>query len=153
MRNILKRCIFSFAISSVFGALTNLIIELVVRTVTGMDDFTPISPEFVELFPSETIAVEVNILLYGVIGAGFSAMIFIYENEKIGFIVQNIIYCLLTSIIWVPIVVFVWQLNKNGNALIGTLLGFFVTYIVMSVVGYKITRAKIKEINMYLESV
>lgn len=152
MKNILKRCVFSFCVSSVLGALTNLIIELAVRMVTGMDDFTPISPEFIELFPSETIAVEVNVLLYGVIGAGFSAMTFIYENDKIGFILQNIIYCLLTSIIWVPIVVVVWQLNKHGNALIGTLIGFFVTYIVMSVVGYKITQAKINEINKYLES-
>ena len=150
--NILKRCSISFAISSVCGALSNLIIELVVRAVTGMNDFSPLSSEFVELFPSETIAVEVNVLLYGVIGASFSAMTFIYENQKIGFIVQNMLYCILTSIIWVPIVVFVWQLNKYGSALVGTLIGFFATYIVMSIVGYRITQARIKEINTYLES-
>lgn len=151
--NILKRCSISFAISCVFGALTNLIIELVVRAVTGMDDFSPLSPEFVGLFPSETIAVEVNVLLYGVIGAGFSAMTFIYENEKIGFVVKNMLYCILTSIIWVPIVVFVWQLNKYGSALAGTLIGFFATYIVMSIVGYRITQARIEEINKYLKSI
>ncbi len=151
--NILKRCSISFAISSVCGALSNLIIELVVRAVTGMNDFSPLSPEFVELFPSETIAVEVNVLLYGVIGASFSAMTFIYEKEKIGFIVQNMIYCILTSIIWVPIVVFVWQLNKYGNALVGTLIGFFSTYVVMSIVGYRITKERVKEINMYLEKI
>lgn len=153
MKNILKRSVFSFCISSVLGALTNIIIELVVRMVTGMDDFTPLSPEFVRLFPSETIAVEVNVLLYGIIGAGFSAMTFIYENEKIGFIVQNMIYCILTSIIWVPIVVFVWQLNKYGNALVGTLIGFFSTYIVMSIVGYRITQARIEEINKFLNGI
>ena len=150
MKNILKRCAGSFAISCVCGAITNLLIEVIVRAVTGMEDFSTLSPEYLSLFPSTSIAVEVNILLYGVIGAGFSAMTFIYEQDRIGFVIQNLIYYVLTAIIWVPIVIVIWRLDKYGKALVGTLIGFAASYVVMTVVGYKITKKNIKEINLFL---
>ena len=150
MRDILHRCIFSFAISAVCGDITNLFIEFMVRIVTGKKDFLPLSPEFVALFPSESIAVEVNILLYGVIGIAFSAATIIYEKDRIGFIVQNVLYCIVTSMVWVPIVTLVWQLHKYSQALIGTLCGFAVTYVIMSIVGYRITKKNIEEINLCL---
>lgn len=46
--------------------------------------------------------------------------------------------------------VFVWQLNLYSNALLGTLLGFGATYIIMSVVGYRITKKEVDAINLYL---
>lgn len=150
MKEIIKRSANSFAVSAVCGGLVNLLIEVIVRMVTGMEDFIPLSPEYMKLFPSESIAVEVNILLYGVIGAVFSAMTFIYEKVEIGFLIQNLLYFMLTGIFWVPIVVFVWQLNLYSNALLGTLLGFGATYIIMSVVGYRITKKEVDAINLYL---
>lgn len=150
MKNILKRCAGSFAISCVCGTITNLLIEVIVRVVTGMENFSTLSPEYLSLFPSMSIAVEVNILLYGVIGAGFSAMTFIYEQDRIGFVIQNLIYYVLTAIIWVPIVVVIWRLDKYSKALVGTLIGFAASYVVMTVVGYKITKKNIKEINLFL---
>ena len=150
MKEVLKRSFCSFCISAVCGAFMNLMIEIVVRMVTGIEDFSPLSPEYVALFPSERIAVEVNILLYGVIGAVFSAMTFIYEKPEIGFVLQNLIYCILTGIFWVPIVVFIWQLNRYPQAFYGTISGFIATYIIMSVVGYKITKKEVEAINLYL---
>lgn len=151
--NLLKRCSISFAISCICGTVTNLLIEVIVRAVTGLDEFSTMTPEFVSMFPSETIAVEVNILLYGIIGAGFSAMTFIYEQDRIGFVIQNMLYFILTAIIWVPIVVLIWQIDNYWKALVGTLIGFSVTYIIMTVVGYRTTKGTIKEINMYLEQI
>ena len=150
MKLILKRCVSSFAISCVCGAIVNLLIEVIVRSVTGMENFSPLTAEFISLFPSESIAVEVNILLYGVIGAGFSAMMFIYDQDRIGFVIQNLIYYVLTALVWVPIVVFVWQINKYSEALICTLMGFLGTYIIMTVVGYKVTKKDIEEVNLLL---
>lgn len=150
MKTMLKRCAGSFAISCVCGAIANLLIEVIVRAVTGMENFSPLTAEYLSLFPSESIAVEVNILLYGVIGAGFSAMMFIYEQDKIGFVIQNLIYYVLTALVWVPIVVFVWQINKYREALVCTLIGFLASYVIMTVVGYKVTKKDVKEINLYL---
>ena len=132
------------------GNITNFLIEFVVRAVTGSKEFLPLSLEFVALFPSESIAVEVNILLYGVIGIVFSAAAIIYEKDRIGFIVQNILYCIVTGMVWVPIVTLVWQLHKYPQALIGTLCGFAVTYVIMSIVGYRITKKSIEQINVCL---
>ena len=77
-------------------------------------------------------------------------MTFIYEKPEIGFVLQNLIYCILTGIFWVPIVVFIWQLNRYPQAFYGTISGFIATYIIMSVVGYKITKKEVEAINLYL---
>ena len=150
MKTILKRSINSFIISAICGAIAMLLLELIVTKVTGMKAFRPMSPEFMSMFPSETIAVEVNIILYGVIGAGFAAASVIYEQDKIGFVLQNLFYYAVTSIVWVPIVIFVWQLDKNMSALTGTLIGFAASYIVLTIMGYKIAKRDIKEINLFI---
>lgn len=147
----IKRCGSSFGISAICGLLVNMLIEIIVRIVGNDDSFIPLAPEFVALFPSETIAMEVNILLYGVIGAAFSAAAWVYEQEKLGFVLQSIFYFLLTSIVWIPIVILVWQLQKYPQALISTLAGFAGTYAIMSVVGYRITKSDVDRINRVLE--
>lgn len=146
-----KRCMISFAISAMCGLAVNLLLELIMVHIVGLEGFTPISPAYLEMFSSERIAVEINILLYGIIGAGFSAMTFIYECSKIGFVLQNLIYCLLTCFIWVPIVTLLWQLQRYPNALTGTLTGFAGTYVIMSIVGYKTTKKDVEQINATLQ--
>lgn len=148
---ILKRCATSFAISSFCGTVVNLVIEIIGRKITGMTDFTPFTKEYLELFSSQSLAVEVNILLYGLIGATFAAMAFIYEIDRIGFIFQNLIYFILTGVVWVPVVMLVWQLGRYPKALIGTIIGFAITYLIMSIVGYRTTKKEVEAINSFLE--
>ncbi|MBO5165155.1 MAG: DUF3021 family protein [Lachnospiraceae bacterium] len=140
----------SFAISAISGLVVNMIVELVMRIVVGVEDFPMVSQEFTGLFPSKTIAVEVNILLYGLIGASFSAATFIYEKDNIGFLVQNVLYMIMTACVWIPIVCMLWQLQKNMPAFISTLGGFVLTYAVMSFVGYQMTRKEVEDINRLL---
>lgn len=151
MKLLLERCGKSFGISAICGLLVNMLIEVIVRGIMKNEGFIPLAPEFVAFFPSETIAMEVNILLYGVIGAAFSAAAWIYEQEKLGFVWQNFIYFLLTSIVWLPIVMLIWQLQKYPKALISTLAGFAGTYVIMSIVGYRITKSDVERINQALE--
>ena len=140
----------SFAISAISGLVVNMIIELVMRTVTGIEDFPMVSQEFTALFPSKNLAVEVNILLYGMIGAVFSAATFIYEKDNVGFLIQNLLYMIMTACVWVPIVCMLWQLQKNMPAFISTLGGFMLTYMIMSFVGYQMTRKEVEDINRLL---
>lgn len=147
----IKKCATSFVISAMCGLLVNMLIEIIVCSITGMKDFNPISPEYMKMFSSERVAVEVDILLYGVIGAAFSGMTFIYEYNKIGFFFQNLIYFLLTSIVWIPIITMLWQLQRYPRALMGTLIGFAISYIIMSVVGYKVIKRDIANINLILD--
>lgn len=136
----------SFAISSFAGLIVNLIID-VIMNAGGMTGFSSMSPDYVALFPSVTIAAYVNILLYGVIGATFALSAYIYEVEKIGFIIQSIIYFVITSSVCVGITILLWQLHKYPSAFISTLTGYFATHVIMMVIEYRKLKADIKVIN------
>ncbi len=146
MREVLKRGFMSFAISSFAGLIVNLIID-VIMNAGGMTGFSSMSPDYVALFPSVTIAAYVNILLYGVIGATFALSAYIYEVEKIGFIIQSIIYFVITSSVCVGITIILWQLHKYPSAFISTLAGYFATHVIMMVIEYRKLKADIKAIN------
>lgn len=150
MKKWMIRICSSFAISAISGLVVNMVVELIVRMVTGMEEFPLVSQGFTALFPSKTLAVEVNILLYGMIGAVFSAAAFIYEKDNIGFLIQNLLYMIMTACVWVPIVCMLWQLQKNMPAFISTLSGFMLTYMIMSFVGYQMTRKEVEDINRLL---
>lgn len=146
MKEVLKRGFTSFALSSFAGLIVNLIID-VIMNARGLEDFSSMSPDYVALFPSVTIAAYVNILLYGVIGATFALSVYIYEVEKIGFIIQSIIYFVITSSVCVGITILLWQLHKYPAAFISTLAGYLATHIIMMVIEYRKLKADIKVIN------
>jgi len=146
----IKRAAFSFLISSFCGLVVYLLIEFIVGVVIGVEGFTALTPEYLAKFPSETLALGVAVLFHGLIGATFAAAGFVDEKAEIGFILQNVIYVLLTGIVWIPIICFVWQLYRYPAALFSTVGGFVLTYVVMSVVGYSITKKEVEQINARL---
>lgn len=146
----IKRISFSFAISSCCGLIVYMLMELIGSVLLGLEGFSGMTPEYLALFPTETLALGVAVLLHGVIGATFAAATFIYEKIEIGFILQNVIYFLLTGIVWIPVICFVWQLYRYPQALLNTIGGFILTYAVMSIVGYHITKKEVAEINARL---
>jgi len=146
MKEVLKRGFTSFALSSFAGLIVNLIIDIIMNA-RGLEGFSSMSPDYVALFPSVTIAAYVNILLYGVIGATFALSTYIYEVERIGFIIQSIIYFVITSSVCVGITILLWQLHKYPAAFISTLAGYLATHIIMMVIEYRKLKADIKVIN------
>lgn len=141
-----KRILNSFIYTSFFAMLCNLIIEMIVRLLTGFD-YSPVTPEYIAMFPSITVAYGVNMLLYGVIGIAFSGFMFVYEKEQIGFVIQSLLYAALTSIVWIPIVTFVWQLWRYKEALLCTIICFVITILIMIVVQYRTTKKNIEKLN------
>lgn len=87
------------------------------------------------------------IALLGVIGATFALSVYIYEVERIGFIIQSIIYFVITSSVCVGITILLWQLHKYPVAFISTLAGYLATHIIMMVIEYRKLKADIKVIN------
>lgn len=147
----MKRASFSFIISSFCGLVVYLLIELIAEVIIGVDGFSGLTPEYLAKFPSETLALGTAVLSHGLIGATFATATFIYEKAEIGFILQNVIYVLLTGIVWIPIICFVWQLYRYPSALASTIGGFVLTYVIMSAVGYQITKKEVEQINAKLE--
>lgn len=146
----LKRALKAFVTSAVISSICLLIIELITRAFGA--DFYPMTPEFMNRFPSTTMALEVNIILYGIYGAGFAGMSFIYDIDRLGFVLQTILYAVATALIWVPIVTFTWQLHKYPQAFISTIAGFIATYVIMIVVSYKTVKKQVESINKSLET-
>ena len=146
----IKRISFSFAISCCCGLVVYMLIELIAGVIIGVEGVSGLTPEYRAMFPSETLALGVAVLSHGIIGATFAAATVIYEKVEIGFILQNIIYVVLTGIVWIPLICFVWQLYRYPSALFSTIGGFLLTYVVMSVVGYNITKKEVNLINARL---
>lgn len=145
-----KKSLFSFMISAMAGMLVLLIIETISRACGN--DRNPLTPEFLALFPSDTIAFGVDILLYGMFGLAFAGWSFLYEIDRLGFVVQNMLYMLGTGIIWIPIVMLMWKLYKYPPAMIFTIAGFVVTHIIMSIIIYNNTKKEVNSINLALAS-
>ena len=150
LKETLKKGAVSFAISAFCGLVINLIIDIVINAI-GYTGFCSISPDFLSLFPTTAMAAYVNLLLYGVIGATFSMMTFVYDLEKIGFAVQSIIYFVVTAAVCILITTLLWQLHRYPAALISTLSGYAVTHIIMFTVNYRRLKNDINEINTQLE--
>ena len=151
MKKIIKRCGFSFMISAFISMIVNMSIELMVQLLTKNMTFSPLSPEFRAMFVTESMAVYANALLYGLIGMTFAGCAAIYEIERIGYILQNLLYYLCTACVWLPIVMLMWQLWRYPNALLSTFAGFAVTYLIMTFVGYKSKKQEIADINQLLQ--
>ena len=147
MKDILKRSAISFFISSFAGIIVNLIIDLAVNK-SGREGFISMSPDYVKLFPTPVIAAYVNVILYGIIGFTFAAMTFIFSSERIGLLLQNIIYFAVTSAVCVSITMILWQLQKYPAAFICTLAGYAATHVIMFTVEYKNLKKDITEINL-----
>jgi len=146
----LKRISFSFAVSCCCGLVVYMLIELIAGVLLGQEGISGLTPEYLALFPSETLALGAAVLLHGLIGATFAAATLIYEKVELGFILQNVLYFLLTGIVWIPVICFVWQLYRYPAALISTIGGFVLTYVVMSILGYHITKKEVAQINARL---
>ena len=146
MKEYLKRGFISFTISMLAGLAVNLLIDSIVSSVGGTG-FISMSPDFMALFPTPVIAGYVNVLLYGVIGFTFSVMTFVYDLEKISFLVQSVIYFTVTATVCLAITVLLWQLQKYPAPFIGTLAGYAATHAIMFVIAYKRLKREIGEIN------
>lgn len=150
MKQTLKRISISFFISAFAGLIVNLAIDVIVNQTGKIENFISMSPEFVAFFPTPAIAAYVNIILYGLIGVSFSAMVFVFEIDKIGFVMQNIIYFILASIIPLVITTCFWQLQRYPQAFISTLAGYGISFLIMGIVQYKDMKKQIKEINEFI---
>ena len=149
IKEVVKRCAISFVISAVCGLVVNLVIDLIANAVGANAEggFISMSPEFRKLFATPVIAAYINILLYGVIGATFSGMSFIFECPKIGYVVQSLIYFVSTAAVWIMITIILWQLHRYPQALIATIAGYAGTYLIMGIVTYKNLKSDINKIN------
>lgn len=150
MKSVIKRIFVSFSYSAFSGLIVNLLIDAIVNGVSAQDGFISMSPEYVALFPTPVVAAYVNILLYGLIGAAFAGMSFVFEIDRIGYVFQNVIYFIGTSVVLTIITFVIWQLWKYPTALICTLCGYAASFLIMGVAQYRRLKRDVEEIDSIL---
>lgn len=150
MKEYLKRGAISFAISGFVGLMVNLMIDVIVN-MCGLENFISIAPDFRAMFPTTVIAAYVNVLLYGMIGATFSLMTFIFDCNRVGYLIQILIYFLVTALVCMAITVGFWKLHHYPVALICTMAGYGVTYVILGIVQYRALKKDVQFINEELD--
>ena len=146
MKEYLRRGAVSFAISAFAGLLVNLCVD-VIANACGAPGFVSMSPAFRAIFPTHAVAAYVNVLLYGLIGFSFAVMSFIYDVEHLGFLVQSVIYFVVTSAVCIGITMVLWQLQRYPAGFYMSLAGYAATHVIMFVTEYRKLKEDIKEIN------
>ncbi len=149
MKEILKRSMISFAISSFGGMIVNLLVDCILN-MNGVDGFVSMPPGFRALFPTTAMAAYVNCLLYGVIGFAFAFMTLIFEMERLGFLAQSLIYFLATGAVCAGVTIFLWQLHHYPRAFFGTLAGYAATHAIVIAISYRKLKRDIEQINEVL---
>lgn len=128
--------------------MVNVFIMLIMAFAWQSYYYTPFLPDYLAHFSSETIAVCVEILLIAFIGAVFGGCSVIYDMEKWSFIKQGIVHFAITTIVWFPITMFIWNAFKYPSAGISIMCSYSIVYIitwVMSGIKYKKQIADINE--------
>lgn len=145
----LKKIILNAVLSFHGTAIIHVIISLVIAYV-GTGNHIPMLDAYVAFFPSESVALLVEILLVGVIGGTFGACAPIFEIEKWSFLKQGVVHFLITTTVWLPISIFIWAIYKYPVAIISTAISYSLVYGVtwiMSAIKYN---KMVKEINKML---
>ena len=149
----LKKMLSRALVSAPICMLINQLIGICVSLANADGRYSPVTPAFAARFPSDTVAVIVQLLLIGLVGATFAACSVIFEIERWSFLRQGLIHLAITSAVASPVCLFCWLPESAAGAwvLVGSWL---FTYTVTWLSQYLLYRhrvraldAKIKQIN------
>lgn len=143
-KNIFIRAINSFMYSVGITVLLQFILLLCFK---GM---LPVLPEFGARFSNETVALLTQTILIGVCSAFFGGGSVIMELEKIGLIVQSVLYFILTAAVWVPVACVCWGIHKYPSALLTVSASYLIAYAISWTIQFKECKKNVAEINVRL---
>ena len=95
----------------------------------------------------EPLALLIQIILTGVISGTFSGGTVLFEQAKLGLLLQSLLYFLLTTAVCIPITGFCWGLFVYKTSAIIFLCNYFATYFICWTVAYRSSVKEVREIN------
>ncbi|MDF2845451.1 MAG: hypothetical protein K0R00_3877 [Herbinix sp.] len=133
------------------GTVINVILALCIVAIVNKPDFAPLVPDYASHFESKIVALLLQCILIGLTSAIFGAGSVILEFERWSLLKQSVIYFILTAIVWVPVSIFCWRIDKYLPAFISFILSYTLTYIISWSIQLKICKKTVLEINQKLE--
>lgn len=137
--------------SFLYSIAINVILCIIIMVAVNKPDYIPIVPDYAARFSSGTMALLVQWILIGLTSAAFGFWSIIMEYERIGLLLQSILYFVLTAIVWIPVAIFCWDLGENVYSFISIITSYLISYIITWTIQYRSCKDSIKQINQKLE--
>ena len=139
-KELTKRIIDGFS----YAAAINVVVALICILVFKEE---PLVPSYSAYFENKSMALLIQIILTGVISGTFAGGTILFEQAKLGLLLQSLLYFLLTTAVCIPITGFCWGLFVYKTSAIIFLCNYFATYFVCWTVAYRSSVKEVREIN------
>lgn len=139
-KELTKRIIDGFSYAAAINVVVALICILVFRV-------EPLVPSYSAYFKNKSMALLIQIILTGVISGTFAGGTILFEQAKLGLLLQSLLYFLLTTAVCIPITGFCWGLFVYKTSAIIFLCYYFATYFICWTVAYRSSVKEVREIN------
>lgn len=139
-KELTKRIIDGFS----YAAAINVVIALICILVFKEE---PLVPSYSAYFENKSMALLIQIILTGVISGTFAGGTILFEQAKLGLLLQSLLYFLLTTAVCIPITGFCWGLFVYKTSAIIFLCNYFATYFICWTVAYRNSVKEVREIN------
>ena len=139
-KELTKRIIDGFS----YAAAINVVVALICILVCKVE---PLVPSYSAYFENKSMALLVQIILTGVISGTFAGGTILFEQAKLGLLLQSLLYFLLTTAVCIPITGFCWGLFVYKTSALIFLCNYSVTYFICWTVAYRSSVKEVREIN------
>lgn len=143
MLKVLNRAWNGFA----YAVAINLLVYFTIGCITNN---LPLVPSYREYVGNDAFAIMLQLMLVGVMSAVFAGGTVIFEESKIGLLLQSILYFIITSIVWIPVFGFCFGLFVYRQTMLSFLLSYIGTYVICWLVTYRTSRREVETINLRL---
>lgn len=153
LKNGLIRGLNSFMYSVGIYLIIQVLATAIISPIRGGEEFIPVLPEFAARFNNTYMAVYVQMLLVGLTSGVFGAGSVIMEFERLGLLVQSILYLMITMAVWIPVGCICWGLHKYPGAMISVSLSYMIAYGISWGISYRQCKQNIEQINQKLQQI
>lgn len=139
-KELTKRIIDGFS----YAVAINVVVALICILVFKIE---PLVPSYSAYFENKSLALLIQIILTGVISGTFAGGTVLFEQAKLGLLLQSLLYFLLTTAVCIPITGFCWGLFVYKTSAIIFLCNYSATYFICWTVAYRSSVKEVREIN------
>lgn len=143
LKNALIRGLNSF----IYAVAINVILALAMVVIVNEPGFVPLVPDYAAHFNSEILALLLQFVLIGLSSASFGAGSVLLEIEHWSLLKQSIVYFVVTTVIWVPVSIFCWGINKYPAAFISFVISYVFSYIITWSIQLSLCKKSVAKIN------
>lgn len=139
-KELTKRIIDGFS----YAVAINVVVALICILIFKIE---PLVPSYSAYFENKSLALLIQIILTGVISGTFAGGTILFEQAKLGLLLQSLLYFLLTTAVCIPITGFCWGLFVYKTSALIFLCNYSATYFICWTVAYRSSVKEVREIN------